>query len=66
MKFYVEIHHPSEDKVLWHYFVEGPDAQSVHDAIAKRVAEEHADGFLLDTGGAFLVAIQDSPARKFN
>lgn len=59
MKFYAEIHHPTDSKVLWHYFIEGSDAESVREAVIKRVADEHGNGFLLDTGGAFILAIQN-------
>ena len=59
MKFYAEIHHPKEEKTLWHYFLEAADAESARDFIVKRVAEEHANGFLLDTGGAYILVIQD-------
>lgn len=59
MKFYAEIHHPYQDKVLWHYFLEAPDKKAASDAIGLRVAEEHADGFLLDTGGLYLLFIEE-------
>lgn len=59
MKFYAEIHLPKDEKALWHYFTEGPDAESVRDAIIKRVAEEHSNGFLLETGGAYILVIED-------
>jgi len=28
MKFYAEIRHPTEQKVLWHYFLEARDKQA--------------------------------------
>ena len=59
MKFYAEIHHPKDEKALWHYFLEAPDADSAREAVVKRVADEHANGFLLDTGGAFILVVQD-------
>jgi hypothetical protein len=59
MKFYAEILHPYEDKVLWHYFLEAPDEATAGDAIGKQVIAEHSNGFLLDTGGLFLQIIEE-------
>lgn len=59
MKFYAEIHHPTENTVLWHYFLEAPDKETASNAINKKVIEEHSDGFLLDTGGLYLLIIDE-------
>jgi len=59
MKFYAVIRHPTEKKVLWHYFLEASDKQAASEAVAKRIASEHADGFLLDTGGAYILTIKE-------
>lgn len=59
MKFYAEIIHPTEGTVLWHYFLEAPDKKAASDAVGKRVIEEHMNGFLLDTGGLFLLTVEE-------
>ena len=59
MKFYAEILHPYKDEVLWHYFLEAPDEATAQDAISKQVAAEHSDGFLLDTGGLYLLIVEE-------
>lgn len=59
MKFYAEIHHPHEDKVLWHYFLEAPDKETAAQAVRQQVLEEHSDGFLLDTGGLFILIVEE-------
>jgi hypothetical protein len=59
MKYYAEILHPYEDKVLWHYFLEAPDEATAQDAVRKQVMAEHTNGFLLDTGGLFLLIIEE-------
>jgi hypothetical protein len=62
-KFYVEILHPFEDKVLWHYFLEAPDKETAQNAINEKVFEEHSGGFLLDTGGMYLLTIEEDSER---
>lgn len=59
MKFYAEILHPYEDKVLWHYFLEAPDEATAQGAVSKQVIAEHENGFLLDTGGLFIQIIEE-------
>jgi len=59
MKLYAEILHPTEEKVLWHYYLEAPSKEAAHSAITDQVIKEHSDGFLLDTGGLFLVTIEE-------
>jgi hypothetical protein len=59
MKFYAEIHHPYENKVLWHYFLEAPDKETASKAIHQRVVAEHSDGFLLDTGGFYILLVEE-------
>lgn len=59
MRFYAEILHPTTGEVLWHYFLEAPDKDTASDAIGKQVAAEHANGFLLDTGGLFIQIVEE-------
>lgn len=59
MKFYAEVHHPTEHRVLWHYFLEASDKEVASNAIHRKVIEEHSDGFLLETGGLYLLTIEE-------
>lgn len=59
MKFYVEILHPYEKKVLWHYWAEGPSEESVRELATKKFIEEQTNGILLETGGLFLVTVEE-------
>jgi hypothetical protein len=59
MKYYVEILHPVEDKILWHYYLDAPDSKAAEYAVRKKVIEEHSNGFLLDTGGLFLIIVEE-------
>ena len=58
-KYYAEILHPVEDKILWHYYLDSSDAATAKKAVSKKVVEEHSDGFLLDTGGLFLITVEE-------
>ena len=59
MKYYIEILHPAEDKVLWHYYLDAPDSKTAEYAVQKKVVDEHSNGFLLDTGGLFLITVEE-------
>ncbi len=59
MKYYAEILHPYESKVLWHYYLEAPDEETAKEAISKQVVAEHSNSFLLDTGGLFLITVEE-------
>jgi hypothetical protein len=59
MKYYAEILHPHENKVLWHYYLEASDEETAKEAVEKQVVAEHSDGFLLDTGGLFLITVEE-------
>ena len=62
--FYAEILHPYEDKVLWHYFLAARDKDAAQKAVTDQVIAEHSNGFLLDTGGLFLVTIEEDADRN--
>lgn len=53
--FYVEILHPTNGTVLWHYYLTAPSKQDASDAASKRFIEEQTNGILLDTDGLFIV-----------
>jgi hypothetical protein len=59
MKYYAEILHPNENKVLWHYYLEASDEATAKEAITNQVIIEHSDGFLLGTGGLFIVTVEE-------
>lgn len=59
MKFYAEIHHPTERKVLWHYFLEAANKEAAAAAVNKQVVAEHSNGFLLYTGGLYLLIVEE-------
>lgn len=59
MKFYVEVLHPHEDRVLWHYYVEARDKEAAEMAVQKQVVADHQDGFLLETGGLFSLTVEE-------
>ena len=55
MKFYIEILHPYESKVLWHYYVEAPSEAEARDFCGKKFMVEQYGDLLLDTGGFFMM-----------
>jgi hypothetical protein len=59
MKFYAEILHPDKPVVLWHYFLEAPNKESATNAVNEQIIREHSDGFLLDTGGFYILVIEE-------
>ena len=58
-KFYVEIVHPTEPTVLWHYFAEAYSKEAVRESVVKKFMEEQRDGVLLETGGKFRVSVSE-------
>jgi hypothetical protein len=36
MKYYIEILHPVEDKILWHYYLDAPDSKAAEYAVRKK------------------------------
>ncbi len=64
MKYYTEILHPTDNKVLWHYYLEAPDEETAREAITNQVVKEHSDGFLLDTGGLFMLIVEEDKEEE--
>jgi hypothetical protein len=64
MKYYTEILHPTNNNVLWHYYLEAPDEETARKAIANKVVKEHSDGFLLDTGGLFMLILEEDKEEE--
>jgi len=58
-KFYIEILHPYENKVLWHYFMEATSAEAAKDAAGRRFMVEYKDSLLLEVGGFFLLTCEE-------
>jgi hypothetical protein len=59
MKFYAEILHPHDNRVLWHYYLEATDKETAEAAVNKQVVAEHSNGFLLETGGLYLLVVEE-------
>lgn len=58
-KFYIEILHPYETRVLWHYFMEAPSAEAAKEAARKKFLIDEMNGLLLETGGLFLLTCEE-------
>lgn len=58
-KFYAEILHPQDRSVLWHYYLKARDKDAAEAGVNKQVVAEHSGGFLLDTGGLYLLVVKE-------
>ncbi len=63
-KYYIEILHPYEKKVLWHYFADAVSEEVAKEAASQKFIAEQSDGMLLDTGGLFLVTAVEEKLQK--
>jgi hypothetical protein len=66
MKFYVEMLHPTEKNVLWHYFAEASTKVEAQKIATDQFIEEQADGILIDTGGLFMVTVEEVNEKNIN
>jgi hypothetical protein len=64
-RYYVEILHPTEDKVLWHYYISAKTSKEATDECSQRFREDQKDDILLDTGGLFLITAEEEPEKGF-
>lgn len=59
MFYYVEILHPDEKKVLWHYFVKAPSKELAEKEGSNKFIDEQSNGILIETGGLFIVTSEE-------
>jgi hypothetical protein len=59
-KFYAEIINPTNSEVLWHYYVNCPTKEDAKEFARTQFIKEHSNDLLLDTGGLFMVTVEET------